>query len=856
MTSNVPDIDKPEQLVTGTTGRRAVGSAKLIAGTLALSMGALGAGLAATALPAYADVITGNYTIGSPLGPSGPVSAVSATPATVGAGTPASFDVSFTVPAGLSGARANWITITPSELLGSAPSSVDVTANGCLQAGTAGVGGGGASTAGILTIDLNGNCNITAGSRVEVDFEATAPAATGHFDFNVTTVMNATPAASNAVAVASSGLTLSAASRAFGANTTYTISNVPIVSAAAVLANQNSVVLSVGVTSGTEALSLYTGGASGYTVTYTPPGGAPIADPVNSATAQGGQITLTLANPVMTGGSLTITALGTNPAAASTPQSDDITVGPGGGAPQTTNSVTFGSSVSNATVFESSDLPGASATYTVGFKSSTALSVGDNILLSEPAGPTNFTTVTGVEVSDTTQGWHYVAAAPSLVSGSATVPVSDPVNAGDSLVITLANVTNPKAGTVSDFAISTTSDSVPVDAAPYTIEGLTGSAARPIASPSSGVVVTPVPDAAGSLASYTISNLHASTGLTGGVSTIRLVGPAGTVFPGNPSYYNVLDSTRASGSGTVRGAVIGGGTNDVIITVPNSISAGDLLELTAQNVVNPGTPSSVYSIDVVGNVNGPTAGPSFPSANVSYPNGAIVNFAGNDYVFAGGRAFAIASSADLAKLQKVDHAAILAAPSGASAPASRAPRPGTLLFTRPVNGHATIYVAGTDGELHGFATPKQFKADGYDPALVVTVTSLGGIEVGRSAGSEGSAGDALGTSSDGAIVYSSGAYFVFAGGRAFAIPNANALKAIRAGDKAREVSGTVTTAQKSAGIAGGVVLSALGPVYVSYQGDLFGFRSMAQLRSDGYAGTAAVPVPDTRGLNIETYSGN
>jgi hypothetical protein len=109
---------------------------------------------------------------------------------------------------------------------------------------------------------------------------------------------------------------------------------------------------------------------------------------------------------------------------------------------------------------------------------------------------------------------------------------------------------------------------------------------------------------------------------------------------------------------------------------------------------------------------------------------------------------------------------------------------------------------------------------------------------------------------DGAIVYSSGAYFVFAGGRAFAISNLTTLKAIRAADDAKEIMGTVTTAQKSAGIADGVVLGALGPVYVSYLRDLFGFRSMDQLRSDGYAGTAAVPVPDTRGLNIETYSGN
>ena len=241
-------------------------------------------------------------------------------------------------------------------------------------------------------------------------------------------------------------------------------------------------------------------------------------------------------------------------------------------------------------------------------------------------------------MSDVTQGWHYAAVASSLSSGSAMLPVSDPVSAGDALIVTLANVTNPPAGTISDFAVSTSSDAVPTDAPPYTV----GAIARPAASPASGVVVTPVPNSAGSLATYTVANLHASSSMTGGASTIRLLGPAGTVFPSFPNDYAVLDSSRASGSGAVTAPVAGGGTNSVTVTVPNTISSGDLLELTVQGVVNPVIPSSTYSIDVVGNVTGATVLPSFPKATLSYPNGAIVSFAGNDYVFAGGRAFAIA----------------------------------------------------------------------------------------------------------------------------------------------------------------------------------------------------------------------
>ena len=74
------------------------------------------------------------------------------------------------------------------------------------------------------------------------------------------------------------------------------------------------------------------------------------------------------------------------------------------------------------------------------------------------------------------------------------------------------------------------------------------------------------------------------------------------------------------------------------------------------------------------------------------------------------------------------------APAGASPPASITPRSGVLVFTSPVNGNPEIYVVGADGELHGFATPRQLKADGYDVALIVTGAHLGGFEVGPAAG--------------------------------------------------------------------------------------------------------------------------
>ena len=210
----------------------------------------------------------------------------------------------------------------------------------------------------------------------------------------------------------------------------------------------------------------------------------------------------------------------------------------------------------------------------------------------------------------------------------------------------------------------------------------------------------------------------------------------------------------------------------------------------------------------------------------------------------------------MAALQKVDHASVVTAAARAKPP-SGAPRPGTLLSTRPVNGAATIYVVGTDGELHGFVSPKQFKDDGYDPALVVTVPSLSGLKIGRSAGAVGAVGNAFGTSSDGAIIDSGGTFYVFAGGRAFLVPSSAELSSLRKVDKAQAVSGDVTTAQEGAGIASGVELSAPGRVYVTYQGSLYPFKSISQLRADGYGGTAAAQVPGTAGLPVvDRYSGS
>ena len=812
--------------------------ARLAVGAIALTGAALGGGLVATALPAYADVTTNSYTIGSP---SGAVASIAVSPSTVGAGAATSFEVTFELAAALSGTNSDWVTVAPSTALASTPTNVDLLGGSCIQAGTAGVGGAGSATTSALTVELAKTCSFSAGQKVEVDFNADAPSSTGTFHFNVTTSKNTTLASSNTITVGSAGPQLAATTVAFGANTTYTIGAVPV---ASLSSDQTTLKLAVGVTSGTEAVTFYSG-APGYAVTFTPPGGAAAADPVSSVVLSSGDhvATLTLANPLATGDILNITAKGTNPAPSATGQSNDMSVQPGNGAAETTGSITFGQSVTGASVVPSTRVAGALANYVVSFKASDAVGVGGEILLSESAEQTNFATVVGIEVTDTTRSWHFVAAGATLAAGSARIPLTLAVSSGDSLTVLLAGVANPPAGTVSDFSVSTSSDSVPAYAPPYTIGA------------SVGVSVAVNPSTAGALGSYVISDLFASSALPAG-SSITIQAPAGTVFPNNPSEYSVQDATTPSGSGPVTGALTGGGSNSVTLKVPGSINPGDRLTLVVQDTINPSTASNSYTIGLVGDVTGPsTEAAPFPHADVSYPNGAIIRFSNADYVLAGGRAFAVGSSKDLAAVEKVDHAKPQSAPAGAKAP-SGPPRSGTLVFTRPVNGAATVYVVGTDGELHGFATPKQFKNDGYDPALVVTVTSLAGVPLGRSAGAVGAAGNARGTSSDGAIVNSSGTHFVFAGGRAFRLTSPADLASLQKVDKAVVLSGSVGSAQENAGIASGVELSAPGGVYVSYQGKLYPFKSVGQLKSDGYGGTAAVHVPGTAGLPIAAYSGS
>jgi len=471
-----------------------------------------------------------------------------------------------------------------------------------VQAGT----NGGAYSATGVTINLNASCNLSSGTKAEVDFKADAPASTGTFSFAVTTSSNSTSATSNTITVTAAGPVLTAATYAFGANTTYTINNATV---ASLTASTTSLTLTAAPTQGTEKIAFVNSATgAGYSVTVTPSGGTATADTVTNASASGATVTLTLATGLANGDALAITSTGTSPAASATSQADHIIVQPGNGTGETTNSIAFGGSVTALSVAPSSLVAGASATYSVGFTASHAASAGGYIYLAEASGPTNFTTVTGIEVIDTTQNWRFVASGVVLTNGSATIPVADSVNAGDLVSLLILGVTNPSSpGTIGDFSAATSGDPVAVDAPAYTIA----------VNASPGVVVTVNPTATAAVATYTIANVRASGTLAGGSGTIQLDGPSGTVFPNNPAFYGITDSTNSGGSGTVSAAVTGGGTDSVTFTVPNTINSGDVITLTVADVVNPSTASASDSITIRGAVTGPP--PSAATTTTTVP---------------------------------------------------------------------------------------------------------------------------------------------------------------------------------------------------------------------------------------------
>jgi hypothetical protein len=547
--------------------------ARTLAYTVFLLGAAVAGALGSDPAPAFADVTSYSYGIGAM---PGSVANVTVTPRVVATGQSTYFQVTFAMNEDLSGSSGAPITLVPSETLFDPPSSVSLADGSCTQSGT---NGGTLSDTG-LTIDVASSCTLAAETSVTVAFDASGPVNPGRMTFAVSVNAAVLPGTSNPVSVVQqSGPVLSAGTYQSGALTFYTISGVN-----GLVPTSDSLALTPSAVDGSQtmnfekAIVLLANGT---------------LDPVTSSSYEDGAFDVTLGDPL--GSSpITITVSGTNPPASTSVQEDEVVLSTAPTGLLTTNAITFGGSVSGLTVSPSSTQPGGTATYDVTFRATDALPRNGDVLLTESVGPTNFSTVTAAQVTDSTANWHFVTAPGLSTSGLANLPVRGTVNAGDLITVILAGVTNPStAGPVGDFAVSTTADPAPANAPPYTI-----GATAP------GVTVTVSPATPGATATYTINELIASSTLTGGVSSVELEAPAGTEFPTTAGDIIVTDLTTLSASGSVSDLPDGGGSNDLTFIVPSTIGSGDVLMVTLIGVVNPSASSTTDAITVTGDLGG------------------------------------------------------------------------------------------------------------------------------------------------------------------------------------------------------------------------------------------------------------
>ena len=384
--------------------RRGWRRAKLLAGTVALTMAGFGSVAVVSALPASAATacgsatgtpgcVTNTYTIGSP---SGGVNNVTVTPTTATTGTAQSYTISFVAVAAL--ATGNTITIGDS--LGNALVSsvstqlatVALISGSCLQAGSA--TNTSASASGLVITLQSSSCpSIAAGSTVTVTFNAGTAGPTaepsGNFNFTVATSTNSTAVNSPTVVVSSAPPTLSASNQSAGQSATYTITGAGASNATGGSWSTLTGTAGVLVLNSSASGVVWAPGAASYVVTYTPSGGTAATDVVTGVTVITGtsvaptSVGLTLTTPIASGGVVNITANVINPPAST--QGVTITPATGTAAPftpvgntETTNTLSFGTAVKNVTLAISPLVAGASATYTIGFTAASGPSSFDH----------------------------------------------------------------------------------------------------------------------------------------------------------------------------------------------------------------------------------------------------------------------------------------------------------------------------------------------------------------------------------------------------------------------------------------------------------------------------------------------
>jgi hypothetical protein len=217
--------------------------------------------------------------------------------------------------------------------------------------------------------------------------------------------------------------------------------------------------------------------------------------------------------------------------------------------------------------------------YSFGFTASGttgALVAPGTITIAAPAG----TVLPGVaQLRDNTTGASF-SRSGTLSNSNATLTVSlcctDTINPGDSVTVTLDDVTNPATGGPYTLGVSTSSNPGAVTGAGYSLtapQSLTGLTSITVTTDTHGVVSDSL-------------SFRTSTP-TGGLvpsGTITIAAPAGTVLPSVGQFHDDTTNTGGSRSGTLSNS---NATLTFSLCCSDAIAAGDAVTVTLAGVTNP-----------------------------------------------------------------------------------------------------------------------------------------------------------------------------------------------------------------------------------------------------------------------------
>jgi hypothetical protein len=395
----------------------------------------------------------------------------------------------------------------------------------------------------------------------------------------------------------------------------------------------------------------------------------------------------------------------------------------------TTGKYTIGNgTVTGATAVPQPDTAGATANYTVGFTTPSALAGGsDTVTLSSPEGAVTFPSGTDdyFVIDNTHPTADQAVSKVTLGSGghSATLVLSASVPAGSSLSVYVIGATNPATAGTYSLEVATSENPVAASTADFSV---VGASAAPSFDP------TASPALIGGVSTYTIGTFKATSAVAaGGTIVITSSAPAGTDdnvgFPTVPSYYKVVDlTTGASGAPTaVAVNPVGSGRTgqEVLLTVGSAIAAGDELSVAIDGVRNPTSPqsdlisaaapngaaASTASLEIGTSVASPAislsqtgAGASGVEYTVSFkpstsvPAGGTVTFVAPPGTSFGG------ATVTLVDLTHVTSSAGIAPASVQTSATSGSSTPNQVTFTvpKPITGGDSVFV-----ELRGVTNP-------------------------------------------------------------------------------------------------------------------------------------------------------